>query len=63
LGSLARKPTSQSGAPLKIAARGGDAVKNEFDRSKALRWFAVIAILMVVTWVIAALFGPTPDYK
>jgi cardiolipin synthase A/B len=48
---------------LKIAARGGDAVKNEFDRSKALRWFAVIAILMVVTWVIAALFGPTPDYK
>jgi cardiolipin synthase A/B len=48
---------------LKIAARGGDAVKNEFDRSKALRWFAVIAILMVVTWVIAALFGPSPDYK
>lgn len=63
MGSLARKPTSSSEAPLKIAARGGDAVKNEFDRSKALRWFAVIAILMVVTWVIAALFGPTPDYK
>lgn len=38
-------------------------MKNEFDRSRALRWFAVIAILAVVTWILAALFGPTPDYK
>jgi cardiolipin synthase A/B len=48
---------------LKIASRGGEAVRNEFDRSRALRWFAVIAILAVVTWVITALFGPSPDYK
>jgi cardiolipin synthase len=38
-------------------------VRNEFDRSRALRWFAIIAILAVVTWVITALFGPSPDYK
>ena len=38
-------------------------MRNEFDRSRALRWFAVIAILAVVTWVITALFGPSPDYK
>jgi cardiolipin synthase A/B len=48
---------------LKIASRGGDAVRNEFDRSRALRWFAVIAILAIVTWVITALFGSSPDYK
>jgi len=63
LGTAARKPTSSSSSKLKIASRGSDAVKNEFDRSRALRWFAIIAILAVVSWVVVALFGPTPDYK
>jgi cardiolipin synthase A/B len=63
LGTTARKPDTASTSKLKIASRGGDAVRNEFDRSRALRWFAVIAILAVVTWVITALFGPSPDYK
>jgi cardiolipin synthase A/B len=46
-----------------IAPRVGEAVRGEFDRSRALRIFAVIAIVMVVSWILVALFGPTPDYK
>lgn len=38
-------------------------LREEFDRSRVLRTFAIIAILLIVGWIFAALFAPGPDYK
>lgn len=35
----------------------------EFSRSRALRVVAIVAILVVLVWILAALFAPGPDYK
>ncbi len=35
----------------------------EFGRSRALRTVAIVAILIVLGWLVAALFAPGPDYK
>jgi cardiolipin synthase len=38
-------------------------LRRQFGRSRALRTFAIIAILAVLGWIAAALFAPGPDYK
>jgi len=53
----AARPRRQKRAP------GGGLVSQEFQKSRGLRIFAVIAILAVTSWVVAALFAPGPRYK
>src|SRR5512146_2196079 len=38
-------------------------LRQEFSRSRVLRVVAIVAILVVLGWVLAALFAPGPDYK
>ena len=51
------------GSLLTAERAAGAAVKREFDRSRALRLFAVIAMVLMATWILAALFSPGPKYK
>jgi len=38
-------------------------VAQALDRSRALRWFAIISMLAIASWVVIALFGPVPKYE
>ncbi len=42
--------------------REGD-VARALERYRWLRWFAVISMLAIASWIGIALFGPVPDYK
>jgi len=38
-------------------------IAQALDRSRALRWFAIISMLAIASWIIIALFGPVPKYE
>src|SRR6185312_2702545 len=38
-------------------------IAREFERHRWLRWFAIISMLAIASWVLIALFGPVPNYK
>ncbi|MDT8067233.1 MAG: cardiolipin synthase [Terriglobia bacterium] len=58
------KPQKSSLAELPKPSTEFDAkLREEFDRSRVLRTVAIVAILLILGWIIAALFAPGPDYK
>src|SRR5690348_15425785 len=38
-------------------------IAREFERHRWLRWFAIISMLAIASWVLISLFGPVPNYK
>src|ERR1041385_6281888 len=48
---------------LHEVARHDDIIKDELDRHKSLRIFALVAILLFIGWVGVAIFEPTPAYR
>lgn len=38
-------------------------IAREFERHRWLRWYAIISMLAIASWVLISLFGPVPDYK
>ncbi len=63
LGQTKRKSDADRRKHLHAVAKHDDIIKDELDRHKALRIFALIGILLFIAWVIVALFEPTPAYQ
>src|SRR5205823_13339946 len=40
-----------------------DEVAQVLDRSRALRWFAIVSMVAIASSVVIALFGPVPKYE
>src|SRR5690348_7502817 len=40
-----------------------DEIARALQHYKALRWFAVISMLAIASWIVIALFGPVPKYE
>jgi cardiolipin synthase A/B len=38
-------------------------VAQALEHSRALRWFAIISMLAISSWIVIALFGPVPKYE
>jgi cardiolipin synthase A/B len=53
--------------PRKKKAKSGKPDQNEIARAlehyRVLRWFAVISMLAIISWVLIDLFGPIPKYQ
>lgn len=62
------KPREESSTRLKpVPARHQKGKEGEvaraLERYRWLRWFAVVSMVLIVSWALIALFGPVPDYK
>ena len=55
-----RKKTSKTSKPAK--QKEGE-VARVLEHYRALRWFAVISMLAIISWVLIDLFGPIPKYQ
>jgi cardiolipin synthase len=40
-----------------------DEIARALQHYKALRWFAVVSMLAIASWIVIALFGPVPKYQ
>jgi cardiolipin synthase A/B len=53
--------------PREIPARHKKGKEGEVARAlehyRWLRWFAMVSMLAIASWIVIALFGPVPDYK
>jgi cardiolipin synthase len=59
-----RKPKHKSKpGPKLVETKAERVVAEEFHRSRALRIVSIIAILVVTSWLLLALFSPGPEYK
>ena len=63
MGQAKRKPRQERRNHIHEVAKHDDIIKDELDRHKALRIFALIGIIVLVGWIVVALFEPTPAYK
>ncbi len=64
MGQTSRRPkTIDHRKHLHEVARRDDVVKQELDRHKALRIFALGGMLLFIGWIAVALFEPTPAYR
>ena len=44
-------------------AQAKDTAARLLEKHRVLRWFAVISMLAIVSWILIALFGPVPKYE
>jgi cardiolipin synthase len=54
------RPKSKSAKP---SAQDQSEIASAMKHYRALRWFAVISMLAIISWVLIDLFGPIPKYQ
>ncbi|HEX5434396.1 MAG TPA: phosphatidylserine/phosphatidylglycerophosphate/cardiolipin synthase family protein [Candidatus Angelobacter sp.] len=55
-------PTQTKEIPARHKKGKEGEIAREFERHRWLRWFAIVSMLAIASWVLIALFGPVPSY-
>src|SRR5215467_4578729 len=55
--------TSSESKPAKPKSQEQSEVADAMSHYRLLRWFAVVSMLAIVSWVLIDLFGPIPKYQ
>ena len=56
-------PSSLKAVPARHQKSKEGEVARALERYRWLRWFAVVSMVLIVSWMLIALFGPVPEYK